>query len=105
MAHPDRIALAQLPDAVEERRLRHDLDIGAAELAVVAALDVAAELRRHGLLAVADAEHRHAGLEDRLRRARRASSVTEAGPPERMTPLGFISLKASAADWKGTISQ
>ena len=48
-----------------------DLDLGAAELAVVAALDLAAELLRHGLLAVADAEHRHAGVEDRLRRAGR----------------------------------
>ena len=50
--------------------------------------DVAAELRGHHLLAVADAEHRHA----RRRRSAAAtrglsSSVTEAGPPERMMPL------------------
>ena len=38
----------------------------------MAALDCAAELLRHGLLAVADAEHRHAGGKDRLRRQRRA---------------------------------
>ena len=49
-----------------------DLDEGAAELAVVAALDLAAELDAHRLLAIADAEHRHAGLEDDLRRARAA---------------------------------
>ncbi len=36
----------------------------------MAAFDLAAELGGHGHLAVADAEHRHAGLEDRLRRAR-----------------------------------
>ena len=33
------------------------------------------------------------------------ASVIEAGPPERITPRGFISAKASAALWKGTISQ
>ena len=42
-----------------------DLDLGAAELAMMAGLDLAAELLRHRLLAVADAEHRHAGLVDR----------------------------------------
>src|SRR6185503_15901504 len=52
-----------------------DLDLGAAELAVVAALDLAAELLRHRLLAVADAEHRHAGLVDRLWRERRVLCV------------------------------
>ncbi len=72
---------------------------------MVPALDRAAELRRHRLLAVADAEHRHAGVEDRLRRARRYVFVSDAGPPERMTPRGFISAKASAALLKGTISQ
>ena len=52
-----------------------DLDLGAAELAVMPALDLAAELLRHRLLAVADAEHRHAGLVDRLRRQRRVLGV------------------------------
>ena len=47
-------------------RVLGDLDLGAAELAVMAALDLAAELLRHRLLAVADAEHRHAGLVDGL---------------------------------------
>ena len=49
-----------------------DLDEGAAELAVVGALGLAAELHAHRHLAVADAEHRHAGLEHDLRRARAA---------------------------------
>ena len=71
MAHPDRIALADLPDAVGERRRYRQLDLGAAELAVMAGLDLAAELMRHGLLAVADAEHRQAGLVDRHRGKRR----------------------------------
>jgi hypothetical protein len=38
-----------------------------AELALVAAFDLAAELVRHGLHAVADAQHRHAQFEHRLR--------------------------------------
>ena len=70
VAHPDRIFFAFAPDALEQRAVGHDLDLGAAELAMVAALDFAAELLRHRLLAVADAEHRHAGLKDRLGRQR-----------------------------------
>ena len=83
-----------------------DLDLGAAELAVMPALDLAAELLRHRLLAVADAEHRHAGLDRSPCGASGASwSSTEAGPPERITPFGCIAAKASAAFWNGTISQ
>ncbi len=70
VAHPHDVALARLPHAVEQRALGADGDLGAAEFAVVAAFDLAAELFGHGHLAVADAEHRHAGIEDRLRRAR-----------------------------------
>src|SRR5690606_14669091 len=58
--------------AFEQRALVLDLEEGAAELTVVAALDPAAELGAHGLLAIADAEHGDAGLEDFLRRARAA---------------------------------
>ena len=64
MAHPDLIALARRPDAFEQRARRRDRKEGAAELAVVAALDLAAELLGHRLLAVADAEHRHARREN-----------------------------------------
>ena len=59
-----------------------DLDLGAAEFAMVAALDLAAELLRHRLLAVADAEHRHAGVIDRLGRQRRVL-VEHRGRPAR----------------------
>ena len=65
---------------LEQAARRFHLDVGAAELAVVAALDLAAELRRHRHLAVADAEHGHAGLEDDLRRARRALFVHRGRP-------------------------
>ena len=71
VAHPDRIALALLPDALEQRRVLGDQHLGAAELAVMAGLDLAAQLMRHRLLAVADAEHGNAGLEQFLRRQRR----------------------------------
>ena len=64
------------PQVESNRRLaRLDLDIGAAELAVMPALDGAAELGGHGHLAVADAEHGNAEIEDQLRRARRAFLV------------------------------
>ncbi len=71
VAHPHGVPGAFLPDALEQRGVLHHLDLGAAEFAVMSALDLAAELRRHRLLAVADAEHRHAGIENGLRSARR----------------------------------
>ena len=71
VAHPHRIALALAPHPFEQRRILGHRHLGAAELAVVAALDRAAELLRHRLLAVADAEHRHARLVDAGRRQRR----------------------------------
>jgi hypothetical protein len=75
MAHPDRMLLAHAPGGIEQRACGLDLDIGTAKLPMVPAFDLAAELGGHGHLAVADAEHRHAGIEDRLRRARRAFFV------------------------------
>ena len=89
MAHPHRIALADLPDAVVQRRRFRHLDLGAAEFAVVAALDRAAELVRHGLLAVADAEHRHAGLVDRHRRERRVLVEHRCRPAGEDHAFGF----------------
>src|SRR6266853_3618254 len=62
MAHPHRVPFALAPYAVEQRTILGHLHLGTAELAVVAALDLAAELVRHRLFAVADAEHRQAGL-------------------------------------------
>ena len=54
VAHPDGIALADLPDAVEQRARLDDVDLGAAELGGVSAFDCAAELYGRRLLAVAD---------------------------------------------------
>src|SRR5262249_4847113 len=69
--HPDWIALALAPHALEQRRILGHRHLGAAELTMVPALDLAAELLRHRLLAVADAENRHARLVDGGRSERR----------------------------------
>ena len=66
---------AHRPGGLEQVARSLHLDIGAAEFAVMAALDLAAELGGHGHLAVADAEHGNAGIEDQLRGARRAFLV------------------------------
>ncbi len=62
---------AEILDAVEQARVAAGAHLGVAEFAHLARLDLAAELSGHGLHAVADAQHRHAQLEHRLRRARR----------------------------------
>jgi hypothetical protein len=80
VAHPHLRPLPLLEHALEQRRLVDDLKLGAAELAVMPALDLAAERSHHGLLAITDAKDRHAGGEQRLRRLRRAGLV-HAGRP------------------------
>jgi hypothetical protein len=105
VAHPDRVFRALGPEPVEERAFLEDLDIGAAEFAVMAALDRAAKLVAERLLAIADGKDRHAGIEDRLRRARAAlvgDGGRAAGENHR---LGLEALKPSSADWNGTISE
>ena len=73
MAHPDLLAPALVPDALEQHAVIGQIDERATELAMVRPLHLATQLVAHRLHAVADAEHRHAGLEHALRRARRAS--------------------------------
>src|SRR3981081_2441863 len=89
MAHPDRISLAFFPHAFEQRAFFGDLDLGAAELAVVAALDLAAELVCHRLLAVADAEHRDPRLVDRHGSEWRAGFMYRRGPAGEDDGLGL----------------
>jgi hypothetical protein len=60
-------------DVAKERRVAARPNLGVTELAHVAALDRAAQLRGHRLHAVADAEHRHALRPHRRRRARRVA--------------------------------
>ena len=72
----------------------------------MADLDLAAELGADRLLAVADAEHRHAQLEHRVRGAAgAAASVVEAGPPDRMIALGANARIVASSTVHGRISQ
>src|SRR4051812_41494941 len=54
--------------------------LGVAEFADLAVLDLAAQLLGHCLHAVANAQHRHAQLEHRLRYARRVALKNRAWP-------------------------
>ena len=81
VAHPHRVALARPPHALEQRARRGRLDRGAAELATVRGADPAPQLGAHGLLAVADAEDRHAAREHRPGRARREVVHRRRGSP------------------------
>ena len=73
VAHPDieqpmAFAVGTVLDVFEQGRVAAGSHLGIAKLAHLPAFDLPAELRCHGLHAVADAEHRHAELESRLRR-------------------------------------
>ena len=106
MAHPDRIAPARPPHAVEQGAGFEDLDIRPAEFRRVAALHLAAEL-----LAQASAGRsrwrgwgrRPAKISDGARGL--PASGTEAGPPDRITAFGLSRANASAAFENGWISQ
>ena len=73
-----------------------DLGLGLPVFAHVVRLDGAAEVTRHQLHAVADAEGRHAEVEDPGVHVRRPWAYTEAGPPERMSASGFRARTCSA---------
>ena len=79
MAHPHLRPLAFLEHAIEQRRLVDHLQLGAAELAGMSALDRPAESGNHGLLAIADAEHGNARVEHGLGRLRRAGLMHGCG--------------------------
>jgi len=57
------LGIGAVLDAVEQLRVAARAHLGVTEFALAAAFDLAAELRGHGLHAVADAQHRHAELE------------------------------------------
>ena len=89
MARPDaqlvghRREAAARPASMRDRRV--------AELAVRRRRDLAAERVGHQLHAVADAEHRHAGVEHAGSQCGAPASDTLFGPPDRMTPTGAAS--------------
>ena len=62
-------SLVAILDTLEECRMAAGTDLGVAELAFARTFDLAAQLLRHGLHAVADAQNRYAELEHALRRA------------------------------------
>ena len=69
VAHPDGIALADVPDAPEQVAVGDDLDLGAAELAVVPRLHLAAELaHEHAHIAGPEALRLRRGTRGRGRR-------------------------------------
>src|SRR5437899_1027829 len=76
MAHPDfQHAMAfgrgEILDALQQRGMTVGADLGITELAYLARLELAAELQRHGVHAVADAEHRYTQLECEVGRTAR----------------------------------
>ena len=105
VAHPDIVARAERPHAVDKRGLSRHLDLGAAELALVRWLHAAAKLGDHGLLAVADAEHGTPIVNTRAGARGLPVSVTLAGPPESTTACGAWRSSAASAWLKGTTSQ
>ena len=106
VAHPHRQAGPRIAKPVEQRRRLLERNFRSAELALIRARDLSAKLRHHGLLAIADAEHRNARAEYRSSGARGVPiSVTLAGPPDRMIALGRIRAMAASASVNGTISE
>ena len=69
---PVAVGIDAVLDVAQQRRMAARTHFGVAEFVHGAGLDATAELRGHGLHAVADAEHRDAELEHGRRRSRRA---------------------------------
>ena len=101
VAHPHLLAGTLGPQPGEQRAVIGDLDEGAAELAMVRGRDPAAELGAHQLLAIADAEHRHAGLEYAWRGERRRRLDHRGGTAGQYDRLGCELGKACGTDIKG----
>jgi len=110
MTHPHveqavTLVIAAILYALEEFRVAARTNLGIAELSFLRILDLAAELSRHRLHAVADSQHRHTELEYGIGRARRFFFVTEFGPPERMMPCGLNSRTKASFTSYGCNSQ
>ena len=93
VAHPYLMPLAHRPQAVEQQAFLGHRQEGAAELARIPRLDRATELVAHHLLAVTDAEDRHAGIEHYLRRTRRSFLGHPGGRSRQDDALGLQPLE------------
>ena len=91
MAHPHRIAAADVPEAVEQRAGFQDFDICTPKFRSVAALDRTAQLRAQSLLAVTDGKDRQAAVEHYLRRAWRTLGHDRRGAARQYNALGLHS--------------
>jgi hypothetical protein len=106
VAHPHGSPMPERRPALQQRRLALDLDSRRGRTRGRGRSPRAAQLRAHGHLAVADAEHRHAELEDPLRR--RGAVVLRGrsrGPPDRITALGAKASSIGSTLSNGWISQ
>ena len=93
VAHPDveeavAFDVRAVLDALQQRRMAARADLGVAEFAHVPALDRAAELRRHRVHAVADAQHRNAQRPRCRRSARRVAFGDALGTAREDDALG-----------------
>ncbi len=79
MTHPHLLTRAFAPNAIEQPAVTGDIDERAAEFAMVGGLGLAAQLRAHDHLAVADAEDRNALLEHHGGRSRRFAFMHAGG--------------------------
>jgi hypothetical protein len=103
VAHPDRRLLAGI-EAAEELPVAQR-DERPAVLTPVGSHHAPTAQMREELHAVADAEHRNAGVEEPRVGGGHASPYTELGPPERMMPFGLHSRIHSSVRVGGWISQ
>ncbi|CAI8196010.1 MAG: Uncharacterised protein [SAR116 cluster bacterium] len=71
MAHPDGAGRANRPQPVKQGTILGYIQRGAAKLTACAGLGTPAQLLAHGLLSIADTQHRHRQIKYRLRGARR----------------------------------
>ena len=98
MGHPDFGLLASGGDAFHQRGGARHLDEGTAELAVMPALGLAAQLVDHDHLAIADAQNRAAMIEDGLVGARRALVIDRGWPARQDDCLGIQALHNTGID-------
>jgi hypothetical protein len=81
-------ALEGITDPEAKRKIIGNLDPGMTEVTRAGRLGGATQLRRHGLHAVANAQHRHAAVPHRLRRAQLVVLVGAAVAAGQDDPLG-----------------